>query len=354
MEKQLELDWKAAAHLEAKALAPPESERIHVTQAPSLEKSELSEFLIQEQSTRLSGNQDDLLVEPTYATPFNSNQTERIQYLEQALDQCQIYINELKLQLANQEFLEAQLAATEEVSHIQQQAITTLKSQLACQTGQLATVQTSASHLEIELSDRQLIIDDLEGRLHRTKATIAGQQEIISALQQTQGPDSGKNKVIQGLSKNLLNAQTKLEALETEFASQLILQAKLQHSSQELEAKCLIDQERITQLEQQVTEMQEQILQQAQEASESETAVQHWKDRCLTAEQTVLQLKAILEQLLTERHLSDLPLPTTGEHPEEDPVAASPNLVESEPNRLLKGLKLDLPAFLHLRRNARP
>lgn len=361
------------------------------------------------------------------------NQVERIHHLEQAIDQCQVYINELKLQLVNQQFLKDQLAATEEISHIQQQAITALKAQLAdlqvlgiapqqtmplqeatlvdqpavqarqveleqlkerfdqeqaeaeayrkqleqqvarlqmlldakqqqAQTlesqeasaqrlatnliDQFETAQKNIELLQSQLSDRQATVIDLESQLQRTKAAFAAQQEVLTALQQTQIPESEKNQVIQGLSKNLLSAHTKIEALEAEFSSQLMLQAKLQHSCRELESQRDRDQNRNAQLEAQIAEMQEQILMQAQQASEYEAAVQHWKDQCLCAEHSVLQLKAVLEQLLKERHFSELgTIPTSSETNTEAELVAS-HSSESEPVSFLKGLKLDLPSFL--------
>jgi chromosome segregation ATPase len=355
---------------------------------------------------------------PNFSEP--AEQTERIRDLEQALAQCQLYIKELKLRLADQEFLEEILAKTEEASHVQQQAITTLRQQLArhedlqtqvtqlqadlataealvqshqteldrlktqaqqqqtrtselenqidqkesqvqalrCQLTQaqdfatqqvekLVAVSAQVTELEAELSDRQLAIDDLLIRFQRTKEVIAAQQEIISGLQQTQGADSGKNKVIQGLSKSLLTAQSRIETLETESGNQRLLQAQFQHQAQELEAKSIGNQKRANQLEQQVAEMQEQILHQAQQASEYETAVQHWKDRCLEAESGVAQLKTVLEQVLVDRGISELDLLA----PAEDETEEASTPAESESLKLLRGLKLDLPSFLYLRRN---
>lgn len=363
------------------------------------------------------------------------SQIERTHHLEQALDQCQVYLSELQLQLMNQEFLKGQLAATEEISHIQQQAITALRTRLADQQalstqqgitlqtaviatqppaqllqtelehfrtqlfqeqaeartfqqqleqeiirlqmllksqqqqsealdsqrtiaqnladssiGQFKAAQTKVEALQSHLSDRQTTIIDLESRLQRSQAALAVQQQVLSALavQHVPASESEKNQVIQGLSKNLLNAQTKIEALETEFSSQLVLQAKLQHACQELEQERDRDQNRIRQLEQQVTEMQEQILKQAQQSGEYEAAVQHWKDQCLCAENSVIQLKAVLEQILKER----IPELTTATHTEKEDTGLHPS-DESEPSGFLKGIKLDLPSFLHLRRNSK-
>lgn len=320
---------------------------------------------------------------PRSASPPDSGQRERIRDLELAVDQCQIYIQELKNQLADQEFLEAQLAATEETSQIQQQAIATLKGKLTeqeslaaqlnavlqhnqelqgkllerethCQAQQveLETLRGQLTQDQQDLCDRQGLIADLEVRLQRTQEALSSQQEIIAALQKNYSSDSEKNKVIQGLSKNLLSVQSKFEALETEYSSQMILQAKLQHSCQELESQRSFYLERIQQLERQVAEMQEQILQQAKQASEYEAAVQHWKDHCLFAEQSVLQLKSVLEQILTDRNLLEL-MNTTKDFAAADAASGPLESSDSVSSRFLRHLKIDLPAFLHLKRSPR-
>jgi DNA anti-recombination protein RmuC len=103
------------------------------------------------------------------------------------------------------------------------------------------------------------------------------------------------------------------------------------------------DQKRINQLEQQVAEMQEQILHQAQQSHEFETAVQHWKDRGTNAEQSLSQLKQIIEQLVTDRQLAELELALSGQATDDE------SLTESD--RLLRGLKLTLPSFFSPRRD---
>lgn len=379
------------------------------------------------ETTALPGAQDEGEVD----------QALRIQQMEQALDQCQVYINELKQQLADQQFLEEVLAQTEEAAHIQQQAINSLRKQLTDQTrleqqiadleqsqhdlqaalGEMSTLtetlqaerqaiqdqlqqqQTEAAataatfehqiadlgarlqtkeaesqslqilssqyadqisrlknqvvYLETEVSDRQQQLNTLESRIQRTKEVIAAQQDIISSLQQSQGPESSKNKVIQGMSKTLLNAQNKMEAFEAEFVSQRLLYAQLQHYSQELEEKSSEQQKRATQLEKQVAEMQEQILQQAQQSSEHEAAIQHWKDRCHLAEQTVQQLKTVLEQIVTERNLADLDLPGSASLLETTTADLTHAEKMTSAEKLAKGLKFDLPEFLYLRRNSK-
>ena len=60
-------------------------------------------------------------------------QSERIDQLEQALEQSLTSLNELRQKLKDQQILETQLAVTEEIANLQQKAITQLKRQLAQQ-----------------------------------------------------------------------------------------------------------------------------------------------------------------------------------------------------------------------------
>lgn len=351
------------------------------------------------------------------AEETGTSTTRRIQQLERALDQCQIYINELKGQLIDQAFLEAQLAATEEFSHIQKQAIMTLKGQqpeplnqaeldelrqeTLALTAQLETVvgqsehqtseieslqdqlrqervalqtvqaeadrlstqrqlsqdavvqetqqriiaQTTADRLRTSLRERETTIQSLETQLKQAHTTVAEQQEIIGALKTTSQRDSHKNQAIQDLSSTLLKAQTKIAELEAKLSSAGIVQAQFQHSAQEYEAKAHDLQGRSEELEMQVAEMQEQILQQAQQASEYETAVQHWKDRCIESEQTMAQMKQVLEHLLCDRNSTE----ALSEHQLEDAIAEiaaalpEPKLTEAGSR---KNPMLDLPSIM--------
>lgn len=366
-----------------------------VTENPSEESIDSINFSLAEQTQPL----------PIHGLPENTGDSEnslnkRILHLEQALDQCQIYIQELKQQLSEQRFLEEILAQTEETTHIQQQAILSLKQQLQQQQSCeqelsetaaarqslesiLATAQTEIQNLhqeideltqaqeglekklvdshifgrqcqheldlvqsqlrqsheekslyqsqihqlESELEERQHTLEDLEARLQRATTMILTHQDMINALQAAQGSESNKNKVIQGLSKTLLNTQNKLQDIEASYANQHVQQAKLQHYTQEIEERSRQQQIRIHTLEQQVAEMQEQILHQAQQAREQETAVQHWKDRYYTSEQIIDQLRSVVEKLLADR-----------------PVPESTMVVGELPGGMPLGM--DLPDFL--------
>lgn len=345
---------------------------------------------------------------------------QRIKLLEQALEQCQRYIDELKSQLVNQAFLEEQLATTEEFSHIQKQAVLTLQSQLASreklqeaveeleqsnanlnqqlanqkstlrfqeaeiaklrdqvgeerialerlqdqserlslqiqssqktavhETQQRIIAQTTAERLRTQLRECEANIQTLEVQLQQARESHTNQQDIIESLQNSNKSDSHKNQAIQSLSASLLKAQNKIVELETQLSNQSIVQAQFQHSTQEFAEQAQLLQGRSEELEQQVAEMQEQILHQAQQASEYETAVQHWKDRSFAAEQTVAQMKQVLEHLLADRKEPELPLP---EKLDDAITALSQSCLSEDADTAItarKNMKLDLPALLH-------
>ncbi|ABW29337.1 coiled-coil domain-containing protein [Acaryochloris marina] len=348
---------------------------------------------------------------------------QRIQLLEQALEQCQLYIDELKSKLMDQAFLEEQLATTEEFSHIQKQAVITLQDQLTNreqiqqelenlrqakidltnrladkdtslrfqeaelsklqdqfaeertalerlqdqaerlslqiqssqktavhETQQRIIAQTTAERLRTQLRECEADIQTLEVQLQQARESYATQQDIIASLKNADKSDSHKNQAIQSLSSSLLKAQNKIADLETQLSNQSIVQAQFQHSTQEFAEQAQSLQKRSEELEQQVAEMQEQILHQAQQASEYETAVQHWKDRSFTAEQTVAQMKQILEHLLADRKGPELPLP---EKLDDAIAALSQTCLSEDTATTRKNIKLDLPALLHRWRNTK-
>jgi chromosome segregation ATPase len=301
------------------------------------------------------------------------SEDQRIRQLEQALYQCQLYIDELKQKLIDQEFLEGQLATTETFSHIQKQAIETLKLQVAEQhalqealetaqqqiqatqaerkkaialvsqketefsslqlqmlqvraeldrlkdakaqaTAQLDALQGSmvqetqqriiaqktADRLRTELRNRELSTRSLESKLQQAEEMLTHRETMIAALKDRNRPDSQKDQFIQGISTTLLKAQRQITELQNELSSQSILQAQLQHTAHELEQDTKLAQTRSEQLEKQVNDLQEQVLRQAQQASEYETAVQHWKTRCTEAEEWTSQVAQLWDRLETE------------------------------------------------------
>lgn len=357
------------------------------------------------------------------------NQVERIQDLEQALDQAIANLNELRLQVANQHFLEQQLASTEEIANVQQQAIHQLKRQFAekqtsleqqiqelqsrVQRDQalLAAVPVEAaeseapeahsrdrasrerlsSHFETQAHQRQ--VEDLQSALENQQRQFA-ERESQEATARSQAASletqlteaqrqitrlyrelSDRHTAINELEARLEgefapepplithfptpNAQVsdlnrseslplgKGEELEAQIAKQVANQALLQQACQELEADRELSQTRIAELERQAVEMQEQILSQAQQASEYEAAVQHWKDRFHQSQDKALRVKELIDAL-PNLAPEMVELFTTLLAPERvEPVRSLPKPEPSNPDRI------DLPDFLTRRRTYR-
>jgi chromosome segregation ATPase len=320
--------------------------------------------------------QPSLLTLDEHALPPSGEQPseeQRIRQLEQALYQCQLYIDELKQKLIDQEFLEGQLATTEAFSHIQKQAIETFKLQaseqqmlqieleaaqqqiqsikseqakvfalaeqketefsvlqlqmlqeraemdrlkdkkaqvkaqldalqgsLVQETQQRIIAQKTAERLRIEQRNRDATVQSLEAKLQQAEEMLTHREAMITAIQDRNQPDSQKDQFIQGISATLLKAQRQITELQNELSSQSILQVQLQHTAYELEQDTKVAQTRSDQLEQQVNDLQEQVLRQAQQASEYETAVQHWKTRCTEAEEWTSQISQLWEELQTQ------------------------------------------------------
>ncbi|MEM8604311.1 MAG: hypothetical protein AAGF24_10810 [Cyanobacteria bacterium P01_H01_bin.121] len=239
---------------------------------------------------------------------------QRIQTLEHALDQALLVIEDLRSQRHDQDFLEHQLAETEEFAHIQYQAVQELKRQL--------------SEARQDLTNTRQV-------------TINQAQDLAS------------------LNTEVKTAQGTYDDLQSRVNYHTRIQATLQQQCRELEIECDRQQTRIQALEHQLVELQEQVLHQAQQAREYEAAVRHWKHRCHTIRALVVALRANalngqviaaadLEQLLV--HLpenivlddEDILKPVAPLHVQQELPSAefAPQLEKSELGRI------DLPEFL--------
>ena len=419
MERQLEILWESGIHLEE--LATPSAIPQKLKHRPAAPDSTEEERMLNDAEEHLDQpSQTDsvesmesidfvtaLLSEQVHSVDLNSAQNDslltqrRITQLEQALYQCQLYIDELKQKLVDQEFLEEQLATTESFSHIQKQAIETLKSQVGEQktlhselenlkqqlhlinsqyreaevnaqlreaefsslklqllqaqadldrvkdknhqlkaqlesqqstmvqeTQQRIIAQKTAERLRTDLNNRDVSVRSLESKLKQAETMLNQREDMIRALKDRNGSDSQKDQFIQGLSSTLLKAQRQITDLENDLSNQSILQVQLQHSTHELEQDSRLTQARSEQLEQQVNDLQEQVLRQAQQSSEYETAIQHWKTRCLEAEDWTSQVARLWE----------------GQNPQQLSNAASPDLTKtlSALSRWFKGSRGNL------------
>ncbi len=352
------------------------------------------------------------------------NQIERIQDLELALDQSISNLNELRLQIVNQQFLEEHLASTEEIANVQQQAINQLKRQfsekqtaleqqihqaqmreqeyqalleaaelsaqnqhtelqrlraqvthdrsdapdqtrLASQIDELQVVMQTQQQQVLELESQDLTahslaanlelqLQEAQKQIRRLYRELNDRHTAINELEARLEGDFSEQPLNSSASSHsdAQNSLQKVEELESQLVKQMATQALLQQACQELELDREQNQTRIAELERQAAEMQEQILSQAQQASEYETAVQHWKDRFYTTQDKVAQLKDLLEN-----GSSDLSL----ELAEIFAAIQATSSIDSEPPLKSNGradsfnedLKIDLPDFLTRRRTYR-
>jgi predicted RNase H-like nuclease (RuvC/YqgF family) len=311
------------------------------------------------------------------------HQTNRIRALEQALDQSLASLDELQLQIVDQHFLERQLASTEEYANVQEQAIYQLRLQFEQQKTELeAQIQQTQDRLRAaeSLADaQQLELDQLRSL---TEHSIEGSHELPnvpstldldpseSGERPPQPRESQKAKPRDWLApkewlrhapkERVTELEGQVQELETQVTRQATTQMMLQQACQELEHDREHSQHRIAELERQAAEMQEQILSQAQQASEYETAIQHWKNRFYGIQAKALVLRKLLEENgldLPEEMadlLASLEEASMAEPRMAEPRIAEPRIAESQPtprrNPFNEDLKIDLPDFLARRR----
>lgn len=126
--------------------------------------------------------------EVSHLRTLANRQTERIRHLEQALDQSLGSFKEARLQLINQQFLEEQLAATESIANIQQQAIVQLQSQIIRQQAELDIHLThhveQDPSLQVVLTTMECLVQTQQGELDRLRKQMVRDREDLQAYQQ--------------------------------------------------------------------------------------------------------------------------------------------------------------------------
>jgi DNA repair exonuclease SbcCD ATPase subunit len=279
---------------------------------------------------------EQLLDDLTASMELIQHQAERIAQLERALDQTLVQVQDVRSQLVRQEWIEEQLAATEEFANVQQQAILHLKGRIAGRSEedlepvkpvQAEPVATPSARLEVRYVQAQQQIQALSQKLREESIQSAVLPEMTEAEREEAW------------------WREQLMTLEAELAKHLQTQAFLQQACSEMEQDHDQDQRRILELENQSAEMQEQILRQAQQTSEYETAIQHWKDRFYQLQNQMLSILELYDQLsepipdAIAQLLAQLPQPTPSEQMQ--------SLRRALPRRS------DLPEFLQRRRGTR-
>ncbi len=283
---------------------------------------------------------EQLLDDLTQSMELIQHQADRIAQLERALDQTLIQVQDVRSQLVRQEWIEEQLAATEEFANVQQQAILHLKGRIAGRSDEL-----EVPDLKQKTPGKPEPVATPSARL---EVRYVQAQQQIQALSQKLREDSIQSAVLPEMTDAEREEawwREQLTGLEAELAKHLQTQAFLQQACSEMEQDREQNQRRILELENQFAEMQEQILRQAQQASEYETAIQHWKDRFYQLQNQMLSILELYDQLsepipdAIAAHLAQLPQPTPSEQMQ--------SLRRALPRRS------DLPEFLQRRRGGR-
>jgi len=191
-----------------------------------------------------------LLDEIAQAQALEHERVARIYDLEQALDQALACLDDLKLQIHDQEFLEAQLATTEEFAYVQQQAIARLKLQLTQQRqaleAQAAETQERDQAVQALLAMTETMAQAQQGELERLRSRIAQDQIAVQTHRTV-------------LEKQLRELQTALESRQ-----QRIL---------ELESESLVSRSLTASLEVQLDAAQQQIHQLCTSLSQHQTSL---------------------------------------------------------------------------------
>ena len=283
---------------------------------------------------------EQLLEDLTTSMELIQHQADRIAQLERALDQTLVQVHDVRSQLVRQEWIEEQLAATEEFANVQQQAILHLKGRIDDRTSSVENV------LENPIVKNQANVNATPSA--RLEVRYVQAQQQIQALSQKLREDSIQSATLPEMTDAEREEawwREQLVTLEVELAKHLQTQAFLQQACTEMEHDRDLDQRRILELGNQSAEMQEQILRQAQQSSEYEAAIQHWKDRFYQLQNQMLSILELYDQLsepipdAIANLLDSLPQPTVSEQMQ--------SLRRALPRRS------DLPEFLQRRRGGR-
>jgi chromosome segregation ATPase len=170
-----------------------------------------------------------LLDELAQAQALDHERVARIYHLEQALDQALACLDDLKLQVHDQEFLEAQLAATEEFAYVQQQAIARLKLQLTQQRQTLDAqtverqerdqgVQALLDATEVMAQAQQAELDRLRSRLAQDQADVEGHRHRLEKqLEDLKNAVESRQQRILELESVSLSSRTLNASLEVQL-----------------------------------------------------------------------------------------------------------------------------------------
>lgn len=240
----------------------PEAPRLRLADPPA----QISEALFED------GEQ--VIEELAQAQLLIQHQSDRILDLERALDESLSYLEELRHQRVDQEFLEAQLASTEEVANIQQQAIAQLKSQLARQ-------QPSNCQSPNSTEEQQQLFQSL---LVAAESVAQAQQVELERLRRQLSHDRSE---IQAYQKQL---EHQLDALQAALRSQQ--QHELELENQTLSARTLA-----VNLEHQLEQAQTQIRELNQQLGNRQSSLAYLEDQLRQAHHALAEQETLINSL---------------------------------------------------------
>ena len=173
---------------------------------------------------------------------------------------------------------------------------------------QLEQAHDLSERLQVRLVEAQQRAQELALALDEQRAGEAAELPPTPAAQSETTRKRGRRspplpqwmqqkRAIASLGQDLAFAQIKVEELELEVSRQMRQQALWQQRYHEAKSDSDSYQARIHTLDQQTAEMQEQVFQQAQQISEYEAAVQHWKDQYAANQSQISRLQELLEEM---------------------------------------------------------
>ncbi len=168
---------------------------------------------------------------------------------------------------------------------------------------QLTASQQQVRDLSMRLAESQTRLAASQHELNEAKIVVSERQELSDALKRAESLVAEQTHAIATLKRNLAIAETTASRLDAERLKGMKEQMKWQQRCHELEAECDRHQAVLADLDQHNTDMQEEIFQHTRQVGEYESAIQFWKDRYLSSQRQLGQLKQLLER--EAPHLSE-------------------------------------------------
>ena len=248
---------------------------------------------------------------------------ERLQKLGEALEHSQISIAELSNQLSKPQSIEIQLAKTEEVTNLQQQAIAQLKELLFGEQQQVEdeTVRTLLATIENFMRSQQLELGHLKTELILERAkTKTEKQQLQRELNQTYTDQEALQEKVRSLEAEIFSARSLAGSLEMQL---LAAQREIEALQEQLSDRIILLQNQ-----------------------EYQAELQDWKQQCEENQRQIQHLQETLKKLLPDASENLLELLTNPQHPTEIETI-SPVISDQETStKSHKFLQVDLPNFL--------